>query len=98
MNPLADNFGAEHVDLRSVHFTPELLGSIPARVARQYRVVPILDAPSVLRIAVADAAELDAIDALSYLLRRNLELCVAEANQLNEFVNLLYGSKGEREG
>ena len=98
MNPLAEHFGAEHVDLRSVHFTPELLGSIPAHVARHYRVVPIFDVPKVLRIAVADPAELDTIDALSYLLRRDLELCVAEASQLNEFVNRLYGSKGEREG
>jgi len=98
MNPLGEHFGAEEVDLRNVEFTPELLGSIPADLARRYRVVPVFASPRVLRIALADPAELDTIDALAHLLRRDLELCVAGASQLNEFVNRLYGSEGEREG
>ena len=76
----------------------ESLASIPAPLARHYRVVPVFNSPRVLRIALADPAELDTIDALAHLLGRELELCVAEASQLDEFVNRLYGSEGEREG
>jgi type IV pilus assembly protein PilB len=97
MNPLAHHFGAEEIDLRNVQFTPELLASIPAKLARRYRVLPVVDSPRMLRIALADQAELDTIDALAHLLRRELELCVAEASQLDDFVNRLYGSE-EREG
>ncbi len=98
MNPLAKHFGAEEIDLRNVQFTAELLASVPARLARRYRVVPVFNSPRVLRIALADPVEIDTIDALAHLLGRELELCVAEASQLDEFVNRLYGSEGEREG
>ena len=95
MNPIAEHFGAEEIDLRNVQFTPELLASIPAHLARHYRVLPISNSPRVLRIALADPAELDTIDALVHLLRRELELCVAEPNQLQEYVNRPYGSDDE---
>ena len=98
MNQLAEHFGAEEIDLRNVQFTAELLACIPADLARRYRVVPVFDSSELLRIALADPAELDTIDALAHLLRREIVLCVAEASQLNEFVNRLYGSEGKREG
>jgi hypothetical protein len=43
------------------------------------------------RLALADPSDLDAIDSLHDLLHRDLELCVAEASQLDEFIERLYG-------
>ena len=96
MNPRAAHFGAEEVDLRSVPFTAELLASVPAHLARRYRVVPVFDSPTVLRLAIADPSDLDAIDSLNHLLHRDLELCVAETSQLDEFIECLYGKEGRR--
>ena len=96
MNPRAMYFGAEEVDLRNVRFTEELLACVPAHLARRYRIVPVFDSPNELRIATADPSDLDAIDALSYLLRRNLELCVTEESQLDEFIARLYRPEGGR--
>jgi len=94
MNPRATHFGAEEVDLRTVRFTEKLLGCIPAHLARKYRVVPVFESPSLLRIAIADPSDLDAIDSLNHLLKRDLELCVAEDSQLDEFIARLYRPEG----
>jgi hypothetical protein len=94
MNPRATHFGAEEVDLRQVVFSPDLLACVPAASARRYRVLPISSSRDKLRLALADPSNLDAIDALHHLLHRDLELCVAEESQLNEFIERLYGWEG----
>ena len=91
MNPRAEHFGADEIDLRSVRFTPELLACVPAELARKYRVLPVSDSAQLLRIAVADPSDIDAIDSLNNFLKRDLEICVAEASQLDEFIERLYG-------
>ena len=94
MNPRAMHFGAEEVDLRNVLFTAELLACVPAELAQRYRVLPVFNSPRMLRLALADPSDLDAIDSLHHLLQRDLELCVAEATQLDEFIERLYHSEG----
>ncbi len=94
MNPRAAHFGAEEVDLSKVVFTPDLLASIPAEFARRYRVLPVFNSPQSLRLALADPSDLDAVDSLHHLLKRDLELCIAEASQLDEFIARLYGREG----
>jgi type IV pilus assembly protein PilB len=91
MNPRAAHFGAEEVDLRKVNFPPELLASIPAELARRYRVLPVFNSPHELRLALADPSDLDLVDSLNHLLKRHIQLCVAEASQLDEFIERLYG-------
>jgi general secretion pathway protein E/type IV pilus assembly protein PilB len=94
MNPRAAHFGAEETDLRNVPFTAELLACVPAHLARRHRVLPVFNSPAVLRLAVADPADLDALDSLTNILQRNLELCVAEVDQLDEFIKRLYHPEG----
>jgi hypothetical protein len=91
MNPRAAHFGADEVDLRGVSFTPELLACVPVETVRRYRVLPVFSSPSKLRLALADPSDLDTIDSLAHLLRRDLELCVAEAGELDAFIERLYG-------
>jgi type IV pilus assembly protein PilB len=91
MNPRAAHFGAMEIDLKDVVFTPELLACVPAQLARRHRVLPIRSSPDKLLLAVADPSDLDAIDSLYHSLQRDLELCVAEARQLDEFIRRLYG-------
>ncbi len=93
MNPRAEHFGAEEVDLRDVTFTRELLACVPARLARLHRVLPVRDLNQKLVLAVADPSDLGSIDSLQRLLRRDLELCVVEESQLAEFIRRLYGSE-----
>ena len=93
MNPRAEHFGAEEVDLRKVQFTAELLACIPEELARRYRVVPIGNSRDQLLLAMADVSDLSAIDSIQQLVGREVALCVAESWQLDEFIGRLYGEE-----
>jgi type II secretory ATPase GspE/PulE/Tfp pilus assembly ATPase PilB-like protein len=85
------DFGVEKIDLTTVHFTPELVRTIPAATVRMYRVLPVFDAPDCLCIALPDASKLEVIDELHFILRRSLEVRQAERQQLDTFIQRLYG-------
>lgn len=74
---LNEHFGPEQIDLANVQFTPELLRSVPADVARHYRLLPIFNEPFALRVAFAAPIDLDAVDGAHSVLKRDLELRVA---------------------
>lgn len=94
MSEMADAFGAEFIDLEHHSFPPELLARIPAPIARSYQVVPLdyyLDKPHpLLKIAISDTSDFDALDDLGSILRCELLITVADAAQLREFVDNLY--------
>lgn len=90
MNPRAERFGAEEVNLRKVVFTPELLASVPAEIARRHRVVPVDASPQHVRVALADPSDLDAINSVHTAVQRELELVVADESQIEEFIPRLY--------
>jgi hypothetical protein len=82
----ARDFGAEEVDLENVDFTTKLLTCIPAQLARRCRVLPLVDGPDKLKVAVADPSDLQSIDLLHRSIHRDLELCVVDERQLDEFI------------
>jgi hypothetical protein len=85
-------FGAEIIDLTKVDFTPELLRCIPAEVVRKYRVLPVFDSPGRLAVALGEADEMNVIDSLTYILMRpELEIKVAAKQQIEIFIQRLYG-------
>ena len=94
MTPWAAPYAAVEIDLRSVHFTPELLSCIPAEVVRRHRVLPIDSSPPRLWISMADPSDLEAFDALNPSGERELILSVSEAAQIDEFIERLYGWGG----
>jgi hypothetical protein len=88
------NFGAEKVDLSKIHFTPELLRYIPAETARKYQVLPLFDYPGRLTIALAQADDLNVIDGLIAILKgKELEIRIAQIEQLDRFLQQLYGDE-----
>ena len=89
------NFGIERIDLATVHFAPDLLRCIPATTARTYRVLPIFESPDGLCVALAEVNNLEVIDSLRRALHRDLEVRVADRQQLDEFIQRLYGDDEE---
>lgn len=85
------NFGAEHINLSKIEFTPELLGCIPVETVRKFRVIPVYLTDGQVGIATADPSDLNAIDSLTHFLKRPVEILEAEKTQLNTFIERLYG-------
>jgi len=92
------HFGAEEVDLKNVSFTPELLGSLPSELARRYKVLPVFSSPGKLKLALADPSDIEAIDTMHRFAKCDVELCVADSGQLEEFIDRLYGADGKNFG
>jgi hypothetical protein len=90
----AAHYGAEEVDLRNVSFPVELLNAIPAELARRCRVLPVSISPQKLKLALADPSDIEVMETIQRFVQRDLEISVAEASQLDEFIKRLYGSEG----
>jgi len=84
-------FDAEIIDLTTVDFTPELLRCIPAEFVRKHRVLPVLERPGRLAIALADPSDLSVIDSLVHTLHREIEVCITDESQLDVFIQRFYG-------
>ncbi len=82
------------IDLRDITFTRELLALIPAEFARRHLILPVVNSPYRVVVAMADPSDLAAIDALHDRLQREVEICVAYESQLQEFIGRLYGPEG----
>jgi len=90
----AAHFGAEFIYLEHCSFPPELLARIPAVIARSYQVLPLDFIPqqphALLKIAISDPSDLDALEDLCRLLHCELMICSADAHQLRTFITKLY--------
>jgi len=93
----AELAGAAFIDLANVNFTARLLRCIPAELIRRHRVLPVTEADNQITIAVSDPADLDLVEQLQLSCRRDIEVCVADASQLDSFIERLYG-EGELPG
>lgn len=85
------NGGPEEIDLNDVQFTPELLRCVPSAVARKYRVLPVINSPEFLCLALDDPSDIEAIDSLTHILRRDLAFAIVKPSQLNSFLERFYG-------
>ena len=87
------DFDGNEIDLSAVNFTPELLASVPRHIAFHYRALPISKkVDGALGVAVADPRDIDVLDSLTHLLKREIHLRPADRDQLDTFIQRLYGS------
>ncbi|HEY2981483.1 MAG TPA: ATPase, T2SS/T4P/T4SS family [Anaerolineales bacterium] len=92
---IAESLGTEVVNLDDVQFTPELLKNIPAGTARMYQCVPVEDFGSAIRIAMANAMNPSAVDEISYIVRKEVQLVVADPKAIEKAISRHYGDESE---
>ena len=92
----AVQFGAEVVDLNGMRFEKATLDAIPRHVAKRYRVIPISVTETSIVVAIPDPSDLDTIDSLQHLLKKEtFEYRVASDEQIDAVLNKYYGSAEE---
>jgi general secretion pathway protein E len=62
---------------------------------KTHRLLPILDDPDRVVVAMADPFDLEAVGAMAYLLGRPVERCLAPPADLERAIEKLYGGNGE---
>lgn len=79
--------------LSQVHYTEELLVSLPAALARRLRAIPLASWPGGLSVAVEDPLNLSLLEELQAIVRGELQVLQADRRQLEEYVEIYYGTQ-----
>lgn len=87
---IAAHLGTEVVDISEAEIPPEVIALIPATTARMYLCVPLEDYGSVLRVALGDPLNPAIIDELGFVVRKELQVVVADKQSIERLVNRYY--------
>jgi type IV pilus assembly protein PilB len=95
---MAEHLGTEVVNIDGMEFTPELLKNIPSATARMYQCIPVADFGSAVRIAMANPLNPAAVDEISYIVAKEVQLVVADPNAIEKVISKHYGDDSESVG
>lgn len=90
MAMLAQQYGLETVDLSSFSIPEEIIGAMPADTARKYSVVPVMLHDDILTVAMSDPTDMDTIDSLRYVLKRDVDAVIASKEQIRKLLDAHY--------
>jgi type IV pilus assembly protein PilB len=91
---MASHLGTEVVDLADKDLPPDVVALLPAANARMYQCVPIEDYGSVLRVALADPLNPAIVDELGFVVRKEVQVVVADPAQIDRLINKYYPDDG----
>ena len=92
---IADHLGAATVTIHERDLTPELLRVIPAKTARMYQCLPVGMAGSTVQVALADPLNVSRIDELGFVIKRDIQLVVADPGQVQKAIEKFYPQESE---
>lgn len=92
---MANHLATEVVTIRDRDFTPELLAAIPAKTARMYQCVPVGMSNGTLKVAMADPLNPGRVDELGFVVKKDVQLVVADPNQIEKAIEKHYASQME---
>jgi len=91
---MANYLGTEVVNLKDRQFPPDLLKNLPANTAKMYQCIPVEDDGSTLKVALADPLDTSKLDELRYVVKRDLQIVVADPTDIEKALEKNYGSEG----
>ena len=74
---LCARFGLPFIKLRKFEIEPEAMKLVPSRVARRYKVMPLIEDEEKIVVAVSDPTDLELINTLRFLTHKVLEVAIA---------------------
>ncbi len=93
---LAGEFNMDTVDLGDVRVSTEALETVPFELAKRYKVFPLEADDSEVELAVCDPLDMDAIDNISYVIKRSVVSRVAPLEAIERAIHQYYdGAKAE---
>jgi type IV pilus assembly protein PilB len=88
---MADTLGTEVVSLRDREFSPEILKTIPANVARMYKCVPVSVNNGTVHVALAEPLDPAKPDEIHFAIKRDVQVVVADPSEIEKTIDRLYG-------
>ena len=93
LHVMATNLGTEVVSLRGRQFPPELVQTIPQKVARMYHCVPVALNGSTVQVALADPLDPAQADEIQFASKRDVQVVVADPAEIEKTLDQLYGQE-----
>jgi type IV pilus assembly protein PilB len=94
LDMMANHLGTEVVSVKDRQIPPEVIKLVPANTAKMYQCLPIEDDGATLKLALADPLDTSKTDELNYILKRDVQIVVADPMDIEKALEKLYGSEG----
>lgn len=91
LKTVAMQLGMDVITLADHEIPQEVIQQVPAALARRYKVVPVFDSENTLSVAFSDPLNIETLDSLRYLLKRNVDGVVASDEEIGEALDKYYG-------
>jgi len=93
LHVIASHIGADVVSLKDRDFPPELLKTVPAKVAQMYHCLPIAVNNGTVQVALADPLDATRADEIHFAIKRDVQIVVADPAEIKRAIDRLYGSE-----
>jgi type IV pilus assembly protein PilB len=87
----ADHLGTSVVNLQDIELPAEVIQAIPPETARLYQAIPVAVFDSSVQVALVDPLNAQALDELSYVVRKEILPVVADPAQIEKAISKYYG-------
>ena len=87
---LGAEYGMDVFDFTNYQIPAEVIAAVPPEIARRYEVIPVNKREGTLTVAMGDPTDLDALDAVRYILKCDVEGVVASRRQIQQALNFYY--------
>ncbi|NLB59788.1 MAG: Flp pilus assembly complex ATPase component TadA [Lentisphaerae bacterium] len=91
LKTVAMQLGMDVIMMADHEVPPDVIQQVPAAIARRYKVVPVFDSDNTLTVALADPLNIETLDSLRYILKRNVEGVVASDEDISIALDHYYG-------
>ena len=88
---MAEEYGTKFVKLSTVEIPPEVVALVPEHIAREFNIVPIAADDGELTIATSEPEDFNAIDKLTFMLNRRININLSPKEAIQKTINALYG-------
>lgn len=92
---LAAEYGMDTFDFTDYTIPDDVISLVPGEVANRYRAVPVMQSQGTLVVAISDPTDIETIDSLRYILKRDIEPAIASKAQIQAALHKYYGSLEE---
>jgi type IV pilus assembly protein PilB len=91
LHVMAGHIGADVVSLRDREYSPELLQTVPANVARMYHCLPVGFNNGAVQVAMADPLDPARADEIQFAVKHDVQIVVADPAEIEKTIDRLYG-------
>jgi len=92
MAVMAQQYGLDTFDLNGYQIPVEVIESVPASIAKQYKIIPVMKHDEMLTVAMSDPTDMETLDSLRYVLNCDVDAVISPQEQIQKLMDHHYGS------